>query len=79
MRDRLGDIFGGYTSWQGEGFWREPNGETYREAVTIYEVASAREVKPAHTFRAIALAAGAMIKEKAVYVIIDGVAEIIDL
>ena len=79
LRARLADLFGGFTSWQGLGFWRGPDGHEYYEPVTIYEVASNDESAGRYDFRAVALAAGAMMKEKAVYVVIDGVAEIIDL
>lgn len=81
VRFDLADRFGGFTACEAVGGWngRAANGgqKTYIEPVVRYIVACRPDM--AYIVRGIAVRAGEEAKQQAVYVVIDGVAEIVEL
>lgn len=77
LEQRLCDVFGGFTSWNGNGAWMD-NGKLYAEPVKVYQIAY-DENSIAHDFDAvpiIAREAGRRAAQIAVFYVIDGKATI---
>ena len=72
--------FGGLTQWDAIGSWID-NGALYREAVTVYQVAFGDDpdLRGAELLRSIATNAGNLGGQIAMFLVIDGEAEIIDI
>lgn len=78
LEKRLMQEFGGFTYWNAQGAWKSDNGRVYKEPVTVYEVAYEGYENHDLTIRGIAVAVGRLAEQEAVFVIIDGNAEILD-
>lgn len=80
IRNRLCRVFGGFTSWAGNGAWIDDDGKLYAEPVVVYQVAY-DETLPSMpgNIRTIAEHAGRLAEQLAVFYIVDGVAEIVNI
>lgn len=73
------NLFGGYTAIDAEGGWISNNGKLFKESVTvIYSAASKDKSADAELLIAIAKDVLAITDQEAVFVSIDGQAEIIE-
>lgn len=80
----LCNIFGGYTVFEARGGWLAPSteqelGKLYQETVMVYQIAYNPADGAQHTIRAYAERYGKAAKQLAVFIVIDGEVEIIDL
>jgi len=77
LEDALGAAFGGFTSWEAYGHWRGDDGRAYNEPVRVYEVAMDKTAVA--DFENTAKLYGRMAGQRAVFLIVDGCASIINL
>ena len=75
----LAGIFGGFTSWDGQGAWNDNSGKLYAEPVRVYQVAYAADpdLRAADTLRMLARDFKRQADQIAVFIIIDGESEFI--
>lgn len=68
LRAALVEAFGGYTSYKGQGGWKDPaTGKVIDEDVRVYDVAYGGTVAEMDAFNAAVTAAGCMLDQKCVY------------
>lgn len=78
LQKGLCQAFGGYTVTEGQGAWMD-NGKLYAEPVMVYQAAYDPHTIPADLLREMAQFTGKDAKQIAMFIVIDGEAEIIDI
>ena len=78
MADKIVDMFGGVTVHEAIGHWKSDDGILFKERVKVYTVAAETAIALLPLI-GIAKKYAAMAKQEAVYVAVDGNAEIITL
>lgn len=71
-------LFGGFTVWQGRGAWAD-NGKLYYEDVKVYQVAYEPDHIIRETIRAVAKRIGRQAGQLAMFIVMDGESEIIEI
>eukprot|EP01037_Dinobryon_pediforme_P019097 gene19097-19456_t len=77
LAGKLCKEFGGCTVTEGRGMWVSDDGELFDEAVNVYQVAHRSTAGAAAYLKALAMEAGRMAEQMAVYFIIAGKANVI--
>jgi hypothetical protein len=71
-------IFGGYTVTEAQGAWMD-KGKLYAEPVMVYQVAYEPNASERQKIRMVADRAGKAAKQIAMFVVLDGEAEIVEI
>lgn len=79
LRSALLEAFGGYTVMYGTGGWRDGSGMDHYDNMVVYEVAMDATRENFDRFVEIATGFATLFGEQAVYYVIDGEPEIVDL
>lgn len=78
LQTKLGKTYGGFSRWSAGGYWIDGNGVPIAEPVYIYQVAVPDETHASDIWE-IAIKAGQLAKQEAVFYVFDGKASIVDL
>lgn len=70
--------FGGYTVTEAQGAWMD-KGKLYAEPVMVYQVAYDPRIIPVDLLREMAQFTGKAAKQIAIFIVIDGEAEILEI
>lgn len=79
MSDALLAAFGGFTALSGLGAWKSPSGTTFSEPVIIYQIAVNGTAFDYELTREIAMHFAEKANQEAVFIVLDGVASILDI
>lgn len=79
LKNDLLVMFKGFTMWEAQGAWIDESGTMFAEPVMVYQVAYEPDHTIRETIRSIAKRIGRMSHQFAVFIVLDGESEIIEI